>query len=201
MKNGFTLIEAVIAIAVVAGLMFVVSSMLISVFSGSKQQYTALGNVDNARIIAHRFVNEIRSAAPGVDGSAAISVANDSEIIFHSPDKSTGLISRIRYYVAGDELYKGVVAPTGSPLSYNLAEESISLVQQDLTLSGNPLFYYYDGDYWGSGSPLSQPVNIPSIRFVRINLTVLRQTQQASDSVFVLNTGAAVRSLKNNLGD
>lgn len=201
MKNGFTLIEALIAITIVAGLMFVVSSMLIAVFSGSKQQYSALSNVDNARVVSSRFVNEVRSAVPGVDGSASISAAGDLEIIFHSPDKATGLINRIRYYVSGNELYKGVVVPTGNPLAYNMGSESISLVQQDLTLNGTPLFYYYDGGYWGGGSPLVQPVSIPSIRFVRINLMVLKQTQQSSDSLFSLSTGSAVRSLKSNLGD
>ncbi|MDP3882573.1 MAG: prepilin-type N-terminal cleavage/methylation domain-containing protein [Candidatus Staskawiczbacteria bacterium] len=200
-QKGFTLIEAVVVTAIVAVLMMAVSSMLVKVFSGSKQQYLALDNIDNARIASSRFVNEIRSAVPGVDGSSAISTADSDEIIFHTPDRGDNtLIDRVRYFIQDNVLYKGVIKPTGSPLAYT-SSESISAVQPNLTMNGADLFYYYDGNYSGDTQALSQPVNINDIRFVKINLIVLKQTEQGSDSVFYLSTGAATRSLKDNLGD
>ena len=82
----------------------------------------------------------------------------------------------------------------------NLASEKISIVQRDLANGANPLFYYYDGDYDGTAGPLSQPVNLTQIKFVRINLMVLKQTTQGSLANFSLNIGSAIRSLKTNLG-
>jgi hypothetical protein len=129
-------------------------------------------------------------------------VAGDSEIIFYSPLGGPGtLIKRIRYFVSNNILYKGVVVPTGSPLSYNLLSETLSAVQPDLSLGGNPIFYYYDGDYDGDTAALVQPVNINNVKFVRINLVVLKQSQLNSDDTFSLNIGGTVRSLKDNLGD
>lgn len=202
LKGGFTLIELLVVIAVASFLILEAAYLFITIFSGSKQQYLSLDNVDNARIVASRFVNEIRSAVQGVDGSFAVSEAGDSEIIFYSPRLGPGTsIKRIRYFVLGNILYKGVVIPSGDPLSYDLESESISSVQPDLQLGGQPLFYYYNGDYDGTAAALSQPVNINNIRFVRINLVVLKQTSKDSDSTFSLSVGAAVRSLKDNLGE
>jgi prepilin-type N-terminal cleavage/methylation domain-containing protein len=202
LQKGFTLVEVIVVMAVIAIIMTASASLLVKIFTGSKQQYLALDNIDNARIVSSRFVNEIRSAVPGVDGSAAIFEAGNTEIIFHSPERANPTtIDRIRYFISDNVLYKGVVVPTGVPLSYNLASETVSAIQPDLSPDLEVLFYYYDGDYGGDAEPLSQPVNINDIRFARINLIVLKQASQGSDSVFSLSTGATVRSLKNNLGD
>ena len=201
MQKGYTTIELVVVIAIIAALSGIVALMSITAVSKPKQQFASLENVDNARIMASRFVNEIRSAIPGVNASAAISLANDSEIIFYSPAAGPGdSVKKIRYYVSDNKLYKAVTAPTGVPLAYT-NPPSVSLIQSDLALGGNPLFYYYNGNYDGTTEALSQPVNLNHIRFVKINLTVLKQTTQGSQDTFSLNVGAAVRSLKNNLGE
>lgn len=201
MQKGYTTIELVVVIAVIAALSGIVALMSMTVVFKPKQQFASLENVDNARIIANRFVNEIRSAVPGVDGSAAISSAGNTEIIFYSPAAgSDSLVKKIRYYVSDDKLYKAVTTPTGTPLAYT-GQPSVSLVQSDLVLGSNPLFYYYNGNYDGQTAALSQPVNLNHIRFVRINLIVLKQTTQGSQDTFSLSVGAAVRSLKDNLGE
>jgi len=202
MSKGFTMLEMIIVVAVVAVLALEIGFLFITAFLGSNQQFSALDNIDNARIVSTRFINEVRSAVPGVDGSSAVNFAGDTEIIFYSPRVGPGTsIKRVHYFVSDDILYKGVVAPEGTPLTYDLESEIIILVQQDLSLGGNPLFYYYDGDYDGQTNPLSQPVNINDIRFVRINLEVLKQTTRNSEETFSVSIGAAVRSLKDNLGD
>ena len=70
-----------------------------------------------------------------------------------------------------------------------------------MSMGGNPLFSYYDGNYNGSGSPLSQPVNINVIRFVKINLTVLKDVTPNSTNTFTVTAGASIRNLKTNLGN
>ncbi len=201
-QKGFTLVEMVVALAIFSVLIFETASLFIIVFSGSKQQYLSLDNVDNARLVASRFVNEIRSAVPGVDGSATIAEAGEDAIVFYSPDRSNpALVDKIRYFIEDGILKKGVTVPEGEPLDYISESETISSVQPDLSLGEESLFYYYDGDYDGINSPLEQPVNINDIRFVRINLVVLKQTTQGSESTFAFSVGSAVRSLKDNLGE
>ena len=110
-------------------------------------------------------------------------------------------MARIRYYLATSTLYKGVIVPSGSPLTYNLGQEKILTVQTDLISTTTPIFYYYDGNYNGSSTPLTQPVNTTQIKYVKINLNILKQNTISDSSTFNISTGASIRNLKTNLGN
>jgi Tfp pilus assembly major pilin PilA len=195
-SNGFTLIEVMVSV-------IGVSTMLTDIFSYSSQGLIAMDNIDQARMVSSTFVNEIRNATTGNNGSYPLNKVGDTEIIFYSNFKTSSptIANRIRYFISDNKLYKGVVVPTGSPLAYNLSSESIKLVQSDVHNEGAPLFYYYDGNYDGSANFLVQPVNINQVRYVRINLLVLKQTKKGDSSVFPISTGATIRSIKDNLGN
>jgi len=65
-----------------------------------------------------------------------------------------------------------------------------------------PAFYYYSDAYDGSGTSLSQPITDTSlIKFVGINLLVLNKITPQDTSAFDITGGAAIRSLKTNLGN
>ena len=67
---------------------------------------------------------------------------------------------------------RGVTVPTESPLSYNLANESIVPAVNDI-VSAPTVFYYYDSSYVGpNSSPLVQPVTIANVRMVKISFSV-----------------------------
>jgi len=70
-----------------------------------------------------------------------------------------------------------------------------------MSMGGNPLFSYYDSNYNGSGNPLTQPVNINVIRFIKINLTVLKDVTPTGSGTFTVSSGASIRNLKTNLGN
>jgi prepilin-type N-terminal cleavage/methylation domain-containing protein len=205
-QNGFTLIEMVVTISIFTVLIFGVSAILNNIFSNSKHQLLSMSNIDQARLALSTFTNEIRNATTGSDGSYPLNQAGDSQIIFFSnfktgPNGYPSVVERIRYYVSGDTLYKGVVLPAGSPSTYNLSFESISSVVSGISTLSAPAFYYYDGNYDGSTSSLSQPVNINQVRFVKINLMVLNQITPADTSAFPITAGAAIRAIKDNLGN
>ena len=200
--QGFTLIELIISISIFAILIFVVIGLFLNVFSQPEQDLMAIDIIDKARIVTSDFSNEIRNAATGNDGSYALNQASDSEIIFYSNYGSSGTaVNRIRYYLSNNNLYKGVVVPTGSPLVYNLALETVTTLMSGLENASAPVFYYYGGDFNGSGSPLLQPINVNEVKFVKINLMVQRHTTENSNDTFLVNAGAAVRNLKDNLGN
>ena len=54
-NKGFTIIELIVVIAVISILMILVSNMLLSVLSGSNQQFLAMTNVDQAVNISTKF--------------------------------------------------------------------------------------------------------------------------------------------------
>lgn len=200
--KGFTLVETLVTIFVFTLIISGSAVLFKEVFSNSNQKNIALSNIDQARLAEFNFVNEIRSATMGNDGSYPVSMASSSEIVIYTGYGSSGLaVNRIRYYVVGSTLYKGLVVPTGNPLSYNLSSEKVSQIQSGVTNGTSPVFYYYDADYAGTSTPLAYPVNLNKVRFVKMNLILLKQDISNATSTFTVSAGATVRSLKDNLGN
>ncbi len=201
-KKGFTLLETVLVIFIFGLLMLGVDKLAVAIFSSFRQQSSSINDVDYAMKAASDFANEIRNAAYGNDGSYSLNQAGSSQIIFYSSYGTSGnLVNRIRYYLLSSMLYKGVVIPTGSPLVYNLASETVTPVRTGLANGNIPVFYYYDGNYNGSTTPLSEPINVNQVKFVRINLMIVKNPEVSTTTVFSIGGGATIRNLKNNLGN
>ena len=201
-EDGFTLMEAVITVAIYSLLFWGANTLFTAVINSPKQQLTSAGNVDQARRVLANFTNEIRNSAVGSDGSYQLNQAGDTQIIFYTTYKATGgIVNRVRYYLSGSSLFKGVVTPTGSPLSYNLGTEVITQVQSNLSNGSTPIFYYYDDTYSGTTSALAQPVNVTQVKFVKINLIVKNQESKTDATTTTIDGAAAIRSLKTNLGN
>jgi len=201
-QSGFTLMETLVTIFIFSILMLGTTLMIRDIFSVSRQQYGVLTNVNQAIIISNTFANEFRNGAYGANGAYPINQAVDNQIIFFSSAiKKDGTISKIRYYISGNTLYKGITNPGGSPLSYNGQTETITTLSTEMSMGSSPLFYYYDGNYNGTGNPMTQPVNINVVKFVKINLIVLKELTQNSSNTFTVIAGASMRNLKTNLGN
>jgi prepilin-type N-terminal cleavage/methylation domain-containing protein len=197
--NGFTIIELVVVIAIFSVLVFGVSKMLTDIFKNSSSQLATLSNIDQARAVSSKFVNEIRSATYG---SYPLIIAQDNNIKFYSPiGANPGEVNMINYYITDTTLFKDILIPTGSPPTYTL--KSHIAVLEEIENGSSPLFYYYDGDYNGIDNivPLSQPINITQVRFIRMNVIMKNQTTSQSTGTFSLDYGAAIRALKDNLGN
>lgn len=200
-KSGFTIIELIVTISIFVVLIFLVAKLAADIAPQAKQQILASDSVDLARSVANKFINEIRNSVPGSDGSYSLYSVGDSQIIFFTSDFGSSVVKRVRYYISGNILYKGVISPTSSPAVYNPSSEVITIVHRYLANNSTPVFYYYDEDYDGTTSALSQPVNINDVRYIRINLIVLKQVTKQDTSTFTVTTGATIRNLKTNLGN
>ncbi len=199
--RGYTLVETLVVIGMFTVLFIGINTLFVTVIRTPKQQLQSANNVDQARKVLAGFTNEIRNASAGNDGSYQLNLAGDSQIVFYSNYGTNGTtVSRIRYYLSGATLYRGVVVPTGNPPTYNLATEVITTVQANLANGATPVFYYYTGIYDGTTSPLAQPVNLTQVKFVKINLIIKKQDSATDASTFTVDGGAAIRSLKTNLG-
>jgi hypothetical protein len=152
--------------------------------------------------MAFRLTSELRETTTASTGAYAIDTAADQQLIFYSNIDNDANIERIRYYISGGKLYRGTIEPSGNPITYNSANESSSVVQNNVANGSTPLFYYYNDDYNGvTGNPLTQPVNVTDIRFIRLNLRVYNKAGVQNTNYYTINAGATLRNLKTNLGD
>jgi type II secretory pathway pseudopilin PulG len=198
---GFTLIETLLTIFVFALLVEGTTLLIKNIFTVSEQQNGILSNTNQATLISGTFVNELRNATYGANGAYPINQATNSQLIFYSAAPNGSTVSQIRYFISGNTLYKGITNPAGTPLSYSGQPETITTLSTQMSMGSNPLFYYYDGTYNGTGNALSQPVNINAVRFIQINLIVNKDVTATGTSTFTVTAGASLRNLKTNLGN
>ena len=126
-----------------------------------------------ARQVLRKIVTELRSASPSSLGAYPLASVSTSSITFYSDVDADLLKEQIRYFVQGNELKRGTTRPSGSPLTYNIANETIDTIVGDLYLNpAVPIFDYYDQYYAGTSSPLTIPVNVLAVRFIKITLPI-----------------------------
>ena len=143
--------------------------------------------------------SEIRSISPSDNGSYAIALAATSTVTFYEDIDNDNSKEQVRYFKSGTNLKKGVIQPTGT--IYNPANEVVTNLVSDLVnSSSSPIFYFYDKNYDGSTAPLSYPINIPSVRLIKINIFIDKDINKSPTPIHV-TTQVSLRNLKDNYND
>jgi type II secretory pathway component PulJ len=200
-ETGFTIIEIVVAVSLFALVGILIVTVMSNILAGSNKQGVLLADTDQARKVSYGFTSEVRDAQTSNTGGYPLEKATDTETIFYSNiDKDTS-IERVRYYLQNGILYKGIVEPTGSPLSYNLVNEAVSIVQRDIVNTTAPVFTYYDGNYNGSGTALVTPANVTSVKYMQINMQIANKSGISTTAYYTVSAGGSIRNLKTNLGN
>ena len=88
--------------------------------------------------------------------------------IFYSDIDKDGLKERIKYFIEKQYIKKGLNKTHWQSLSYNLANEKIHILINSVI--NTSIFNYYDKNYDGNTTPLTEPINISAIRLVKINI-------------------------------
>lgn len=197
-KKGLTMIEVLVAIGIFLLLSAGIVELLLWGLYGRNVVWEQLSTQNEGRKIVQDFVNEIRRADVSSIGSYPIEIAQEQQIVFYSNIDSDSWRERVRYFLVGGTLKKGVTKPSGNPLSYSVANESVVDVVHDVANGSSPIFYYFDQSYLNtSTSSMSSPVNIPSIRVVGIKL-MLEEDPRTSPVPLHIESKASIRNLKSN---
>lgn len=185
-NNGFTLVEVLVGM----GILILISGSLFAfgafIFRQNNVLQTGLLANQDARQTLRHLEGELRSATASDTGAYVVAQATANSFTFFSDIDGDGLHEQIRYFVSGTTLKRGVIKPTGSPLVYNPASETLTTVVNQLADPGQTIFNYYDKNYVGTGAALSLPIDIPAIRLVKVTLGDY-------------STQVVIRSLKDNL--
>lgn len=198
-QSGFSLIEILIVVGVVVVLSVPLSMFQRDVFTQNNMVQSGALATEGARTVLRKFGAELRTAAPANTGSYLLESLGTSTITFYSDPNGDGLRDRIRYFLSDNSLKRGVVTPTGSPATYVLANEKISTLA-DNVINGTtaPIFSYYDQNYNGSGTPLTFPLSISTVRLIQINLGIDPNPNRPLVPIW-LTSAVMIRNLKDNL--
>ncbi len=198
--RGFSLLETLVALGIFGLIIVSVSELLLTSFRTKEIVFEQLLTQNEGRKVVQDVVNELRSASASSIGSYALETAGTSTLIFYTNLDTDSYRERVRYFLVGTVLKKGVIKPSGNPLSYNSSNEVITeAVHSIMAATPTPLFTYYDQSYNGttSISPLAQPVNTSQVRLVGIQLT-LEKKPNVSPTPFTIQAKAEIRNLKSN---
>lgn len=197
--QGFTLIEVLTTISIFVVIMIAVSAFQYNVLNYNRSGVVALTNAQEVESLIKTIAKELRSTEFGSDGSYAISAAATSSVTFFADVDSDGTKEKIRYYIDTTTIYRGVIKPTGSPLSYNPNNETKKILVTGIRNdSSSPIFEYYDSMYSGTSTPMTYPLNLTSIRLIKVTLTIDTDPNKAP-ILRTYSTQINLRNLKDNL--
>jgi prepilin-type N-terminal cleavage/methylation domain-containing protein len=159
-KTGFTLIEAMIALAIFIFALGAVSGFLIYSYRAQKFSLAQALVTESARQGVKQLTKELREAIQSDSGQYLLESAQDFEVIFYSDIDQDDQVERIRYFLENEQLKKGVINPSGQPIDYSGPEQVKTISSYLKNTSSTPLFYFYDQTYAGQETdlPLDSPV-------------------------------------------
>ncbi len=198
-KAGFSLAELIISIAIITMLTVTITTFQKDVFS---LNYALQGNLNaqiDARHVVKIIVTELREAGPSALGAYPVSLASSTGITFYSDVDNDGIKDRVRYFLNGTTIQRGVISPTGSPLVYNVANEKLTTIISGFVASSTlPLFQYYPSGYAGTTTPMTIPVDLSTIRLVKVTVIIDKDPNKSPAKVIVTSQ-VTLRNLKDNL--
>lgn len=197
-NQGMTMIEVLVTVGLFLLLIVGVVELMIWGNHGKDVVFEQLSTQSEGRKVVQDFINDIRRADASSIGSYSIEMAQSQQVVFYSNIDSDNWRERVRYFLQGTILKRGIVKPSGNPISYNPASEVVEDVVHDVANATNSIFYYYDQNYTGaSSSAMSFPINISAIRMVGIKL-MLEEKPNIAPAPFNIEAKTEIRNLKTN---
>jgi len=197
---GFTLLEALLVIAISGIVLGALSVFIISSYRGYYYNMEEGQAINEARRGVETMVREIREARYADDGSYPLVKAGDNEFIFFSDIDRDGSSERVSYLIQNGSLKKEVIKASGDPPQYLIANTSTSTISNFVINSPNPIFTYYNGDWPGdtAHNPLPTLTRLTDTKLMHVHLEV-NVTPSRPPNNFTLESDAQIRNLKTNL--
>jgi len=190
-NRGLTFIETLVWVAVFVMAMGAIVASLLSFYRANTYTIEQAGAVSEARRGIEKSVQEMREISFASDGAYPIISIDDNQFYFYSDVDSDPLVERIRLFVEGTSLKRGVTKAAGDPPSYSGAEtvadvsEEVRNIEQAVTT-----FHYYDN----AGAEITDG-DITEVRFVTIDLVVNVSPDKLPNQL-TLRSSATLRNLR-----
>ena len=195
-SRGYTLIEAIITVAVFAVFSVMIIGAITFLYRANSNAIEQAFALASARKGVDKMVQDIREAAYSDEGRFPVQSISTNEFVFYSDTDRDLYVERIRYFLDGTDLKKGVLDPTGVPPTYNPANEVVTVVADNVRNidQSTPVFRYFND----SGTEILSALSILDVSFVQtkviVNVNPLRLPEE-----FTLYSSVTIRNLKTNL--
>ncbi len=194
--RGFTLIEILVVVGILGLGITSVYNFTGDLLANNLYLQEKILAEGEGRTAIKMIVRELRGAGQSNTGVYPIDSASATSLVFYADTDGDNLFERLHYSASGSELRRGVVVPSGEPLTYNLNNETEKILTARLATSS--IFSFYDQTYAGTSSPLAEPVTLADIRLVNINL-LLEIDERFNSEPLQASGWAVLRNLKDNL--
>jgi type II secretory pathway pseudopilin PulG len=196
-QRGFTLIEIVLASSIAFIAIAVVTLLATELTDFGTTLGTRLEQERELELFMRVIVSELRSIGPAENGAYPIAQAQSQTLTFYGDIDNDGLFERVRYFLDGTTLKKGVIEPTTDlPAQYPPTSETVTEIVH-LMVPGT-IFTYFSEGYPPEMSALSAPVNIADIRLITATGTVDADPNALPEPV-TLNISATIRNLRGEI--
>ena len=199
LKKGMTLTEIIIATAIFGVIAVALGNFGSSIFTFNSNAQSNLSAQSGGRRLLKTMVAELRSMSPSSLGAYPVAQASNSSITFFSDLDDDALKERIRYFLQGKTLMRGVIKPVGNPLTYNPANENLEQLVTDVVNGATPIFEYFDQNYTGESAALPEPIQVTNVRLVRITLLLDKDQRETGQGPIMVTSQVTLRNLKDNL--
>lgn len=172
-ENGMTLVELVMATAIMTLLMTAMSIMVIRVYDANKYVIEQGLNNHQLQNSIRSFSTNLREARQSDAGGYLIESADDFDLVFFANIDDDQDVERVHYYLDGQQLKMGTAKAAGFPAIYPEADEEVITVGNGIVnTSSQPIFYYYNRDYPEDQTTnlIETPAAVEEISLVKIDV-------------------------------
>jgi hypothetical protein len=187
-----TLLETVVWIAIATMAMLAITNSVLYFYRTKAYEVEQSAAVSSGQRGVDAMIRVMREAAFSSDGAWPIISMDDTGFAFYADVDEDPFIERVRFFLDGTDLRRGVVDPTGDPPVYTGAEQ-FTTVSDDVRNAelSTPIFRYYDLN----GDLMTDLDAIAEVRFVEATVIVNVNPNRLPNQ-FTLRSTAALRNLK-----
>src|SRR3989344_8343771 len=192
-KKGFSYIETIISVAVMAIIIIVIGKLASTsnIINSLIDQTVKVRQSSDYTF--QTLVSDIRSMIPSTLGSYPIESASSTYFVFYSDVDRNGVVDRVRYTLATSTLDRGITKPTGNPLTYNTSTEIVVSAVYNVDISQSS-FTYFDENFTGNENALSSPIDNLLIRVIKSTISVKSST--STNNIVKFSNTIMPRNLK-----
>jgi prepilin-type N-terminal cleavage/methylation domain-containing protein len=190
--HGFTLLELLVAIAITLIIIPAMYASIDALYTSHASTIARALALTEASKGLETIVGDIRSASYADDGSLPLVAIATSSLTLYTDTDLDGRVERVRYFLSGDSLQKGVIEPT-STSSYPLGTETVSTLSSHIinAASSTPVFRYYSA----TSTEITTSAGTLDVRRVDVLLRA-QSTFRHKVATVELESSASIRNLK-----